>query len=565
MSVAAALAVLGVTQAAAATRSSSAPLPAIEIPTRVTSVEQTVSTTPTTSADGRLVAYAGAPLDPADTRSSTVYLLDRADGSTRELTPLLDGVRSGASLWPVVSADGCTVTIISEMSFDLFRDDDEGSRWDVYRTVLPQCGGGGDWELVSATNGSGFGAAAGDDVNPLYPPAVSGEGSLVAYTRQFSPIAPDVSGVELVDLTVPVGDPGRSQPLAGSPAAAPESTFRYHGVREPAMSTDGTIIAFTSDANAAAPLPDWGSGPQPGGYATSNVYVWNRADLNPATAVRRVSVPTGAETGDSSAPAVSGDGSRVAFVSNAINLVAGAALPACTPECVPQVYLVDLATGAIRLGSRVPGDPATAPTGANAAALQPALDQAGEELAFVTRATNLFASHSPAVGGPTDGDIVVAVPDTGEARRASTPDGATPAPAANSHPRLSANGRVVVFDTLAGAAYGHPGVSGRQVVVVGQDPALDLADLDMGTVAVTFPGPEWFLVVRNDGPSSFVPAEVTTDSEDFLISGGTCMENAGTPVPPGGTCTVNLMFMPAKEGRQAATLTVAEAGFGAVS
>ena len=44
---------------------------------------------------------------------------------------------------------------------------------------------------------------------------------------------------------------------------------------------------------------------------------------------------------------------------------------------------------------------ATAPTGANAAALQPSLDAEGEEIAFVTRATNLFASHSPAVvSGP---------------------------------------------------------------------------------------------------------------------------------------------------------------------
>ena len=96
-------------------------------------------------------------------------LLDRLDGSTRELTPLLSGVRAGASLWPVVSADGCTVTIISEMAFDLFRDDDEGSRWDVYRTVLPQCGGGGDWELVSATNGSGF-AASMDASEPCESP-----------------------------------------------------------------------------------------------------------------------------------------------------------------------------------------------------------------------------------------------------------------------------------------------------------------------------------------------------------------------------------------------------------
>ena len=69
-------------------------------------------------------------------------------------------------------------------------------------------------------------------------------------------------------------------------------------------------------------------------------------------------------------PAVSGDGSTVAFVSTLSSLVPGATLPACTTSCVPEVYLVDLSTGALRLGSRVPGDPAGAPVAADAAATQ---------------------------------------------------------------------------------------------------------------------------------------------------------------------------------------------------
>ena len=45
-------------------------------------------------------------------------------------------------------------------------------------------------------------------------------------------------------------------------------------------------------------------------------------------------------------------------------------------------------------------------------------------------------------------------------------DGITPAPAVNSHPKVSANGRVVVFDTLAGAAFGALPADGRQVAVL---------------------------------------------------------------------------------------------------
>ena len=68
------------------------------------------------------------------------------------------------------------------------------------------------------------------------------------------------------------------------------------------------------------------------------------------------------------------------------------------------------------------------------------------------------------------------------------------------------------------------------------------------------------LNVTNNGPSSFTPGIVTIDQPDFLVSGGTCVEQRGVPVPPGGVCTVTLMFMPMVEGAQEATLTVAEMG-----
>ena len=123
----------------------------------------------------------------------------------------------------------------------------------------------------------------------------------------------------------------------------------------------------------------------------------------------------------------------------------------------------------------------------------------------------------------------------------------------------------MVFDTLAGAAYGNPAVGGRQVGIVDHPPVVQLANLDVGTVAVGYPGPEWFLVLDNNGPSSFVPGLVEVSNPDFLISGGSCADAAATPVPPGGTCTVNLMLMPSLPGPVTGTLTVSEVGFDAVS
>lgn len=555
---------MGVAQVTA-TRRAPAADPLVPI---ATAPQPTLSQTPSVSADGRFVAYAGRPTVEGDERASTVFLRDRGDGSVTELTALNDGIRPGDSVWPVISADGCEVAVITELGLDLFRDDDQGDRWDVYALRLPFCGGvAGDWELVSINGGQGFDASAGDDVSPLYPPAVSGEGALVAYTHRFGGSSDELTGISVVDLTVPLGEPGHFVQVAGQPAAPPTTNFRYHGLREPAFSDDGNALAFTSDAVATSPLGEWATGPVEGEFATSQIYVWDRTDLDPNTNVRLVSMAPGAQpSGQASSPAVSGDGRHVAFVSTASNLVPGATLPNCDPECPPQVYMFDRESGSITLGSREPGDPTQPPVAANLGATQPALNRSGDELLFVTRSTNLFATRSGEVGGALDGDIVVAVPAIGSVQRLNTlADGVTPGPAANAHPKTSANGRVVVFDTLAGAAFGGSADEGRQIAVIDSKPVVHLANLDLGTVAVGYPGPEWFLVLANEGPSSFIPALVEVDNLDFIVSGGTCVEQNTTPVPPGGACTINLMMSPSKEGIIAGTLTVHEYGFGATA
>jgi len=618
------LAALGATQVAAgrqAPAQTTAQLP-------MAMVESVMSETPTVSADGRWVVYAGvrelAVGDQSNAESgadeatspileqNTIWLKDLADDSVIDLTPTRDNVRAGRTVWPVISGDGCTVTVITELALDLFRDDDLGERWDVYRVLLPHCDADnsdadnsdaviGDWELVSATDGSGFDVTAGDDASPLYPPAVSADGNLVAYTHQFeATTSAELLGVTVVDLTIAIGDAGRATPVLGTPAAVPESVFRHRGLREPTISADGYVLAFTSDAISDAALPEWGVGLVEGGYATSNIYVWDRtppveldagldtgldtgldigvdtetADdpdtIIPGTITAISTVATGA-TGDASSPALSGNGRFVAFVSTATNLVPGATLPPCGEVCVPQVYLFDRTAAAgesLRLASRVAGDPLSPPVAADAGATQPALNYNGDELLFVSRSRNLFPTRSLGVGDAADGDIVLALPSLGTIERMSVlADGIAPAPAANSHPRISAVGRVVVFDTLAGSVYGTPDpvrATGRQVAIVQHAPTPFIANLDFGTVAVWFPGPEWFLVLSNNGPSAFLPATAEVDDEQFLISGGSCLAPA-VAVPAGGTCTIELMMLPTAAGEIKGTLTVSEVGFNAVS
>jgi Tol biopolymer transport system component len=533
-------------------------------------VESQSGSNPSVSGDGRFVVYAGPPATATDTRTSTVWLRDRSNGGEVELTQPIPGVKLGNSTFPVISGDGCYAAVLTEMPFDLFRDDDTGNRWDVYRIKLPSCGGApNDWELVSTNAFRGDDTAAADDVDARYPPAISGAGSVIAYTHKYDAAHNDLVGVIVVDLTKPAGQPGHALPVSGTPASAPNTPYRYLGLREPSVSDDGQFIAFTSDANSSKPTPDWNSGQIPGDFASSQVFVWDRLNPDPNSAVKRASLPVDSvANGDASSPAISADGTYVAFASTAVNLVIGASLPPCINSCPPQIYRYNRADGTIVLVSRVPASLSTAIVGSDLGATQPAISSDGSQIAFVTRSTNLLTTR-PAVGGAaTDGDVLVSDVDEAEIHRASVmPDGVTPAPAANAHPKLSTTGRVVVFDTLAGTAYSPLADkvpdSIRQVVGITQQPQLSIADIDVGTGMVGLPGSEWFVRLYNAGPGSFVPGKVQSTNPDFGITFGNCLE--GYAVPPGKSCGVAVILTPSIAGQERGTIKISEAGFGALT
>ena len=560
-----ALAAVGITQAFA---TGAAPASLAQGPT--VAVESQSGANPSVSGDGRFVVFAGPPAGADDGRTSTVWLRDRSNGGEVELTQPQPGARIGNSTFPVISGDGCYAAVLTEMPLDLFRDDDTGDRWDVYRMRLPSCGGTlNGWELISTNAFRGNDLAAADDVDPRFPPAISGAGAVIAYTHQYDAAQPDLVGVIVVDLTVPAGQPGHALPVAGTPASAPNTTFHYVGLREPSVSDDGQFVAFTSDANSAKAVPDWGTGQKPGDFASTQVYVWDRLNPDPNTAVKRASLsPDSTANGEASSPAISADGTYVAFSSTAVNLVIGASLPPCIDSCLPQVYRYNRIDGTIVLVSRVPASLSTQIVGSDLGATQPAISSDGSQVAFVSRSTNLLTTR-PAVGGAAaDGDVLISNVDQADVYRASVlPDGVTPAPAANAHPKLSATGRVVVFDTLAGAAYSplEPRVpdSIRQVVGITQQPQLSIADIDVGTGIVGLPGAEWFVRLYNAGPGSFVPSKVQSTNPDFGITFGECIE--GYAVPPGKSCGVAVILTPSREGPLGGSIKISEAGFDALN
>ena len=224
----------------------------------------------------------------------------------------------------------------------------------------------------------------------------------------------------VVDLTVPIGQPGHALPVAGTPSDVPDTTFRHKGLREPAVSDDGLFVAFTSDADSSKPTPDWSSGEKSGGFATSQVYVWDRLNPDPNTAVKRVSLGRDSTAnGDAGSPAISADGTYIAFESTAVNLVIGASLPPCINSCPPQVYRYNRSTTPSVLSAGYQPAPARQIIGADLGATEPAISSDGSQIAFVTRSTNLLTTR-PAVGGAADdGDIMVSNVDVAEVYRAS--------------------------------------------------------------------------------------------------------------------------------------------------
>jgi Tol biopolymer transport system component len=254
-------------------------------------------------------------------------------------------------------------------------------------------------------------------------PSLSADGRILA----FETIAADLPPSGATRRRVIVRDRARGimRTLVSSGGAAPDG-----GAGEPALSGDGSVVVFTSDATNLVSEPD-ANGRQP------DIYAW-RLD---SAKITRISVDThGAQplVGSSHSPRVSRDGAVVAFVSTA-------RLAPADTNTVADVYVRDVRHATTVL---VGGGVAGAQNGASAF---PALSADGRYVGFESLAPLDSRDRN------NDRDVYIFDVSARTTTLVSVTSNGQAANAASRRPALSDDGGVVAYQSLASNLGSGPG------------------------------------------------------------------------------------------------------------
>jgi len=319
------------------------------------------------------------------------------------------------SVAPAISADGRFVAFYSDAS-NLVDGDTNGAR-DVF--VRDRTSG-------TTTRVSIDGAGAQGNSHS-FAPAISADGRFVAFSSDASNLVPgDTNSAD--DVFVHDRQSGATARVSASSGGAEANSGSF----SPALSSDGRIVAFLSDAsNLVAGDTN----------ASRDVFVDDRQ----TGVTARVSVASAGVQGNvgSFSVAISGDGRFVAFHSFADNLV-----PNDTNETA-DVFVHDRQTGETTRVSVYDGG-----AEADGDSFRPAISADGRFVAFDSDSTIL-------VWGDVNFAFDVFVHDrlTNTTRRVSVDDGGGEATALSQRPSISADGRYVAFyseasDLVAGDTNG---------------------------------------------------------------------------------------------------------------
>jgi len=300
-----------------------------------------------------------------------------------------------------ISADGRFV--VFESAADNLVAGDLNGDLDVFRRDLVL----GTTVRVSVSN------TGGDALGPSENPSISGDGRYIAFASMAGNI---VAGDGNTDWDVFVRDmqTGITARISVSSAGGdPDGPSN-----RPSISADGSLVAFSSSATNLVP-----------GFATAAVDIYLRDLVAQQTTLVSIGYDGNSGNLNSWRPEISPDGSKVAFVSGATNIVPGDAAS-------PDVFLRDLGIGTtMRISvDQWGGDP-------DDRSGPPSLSYDGRVVAFWSRATDL-------VIGDTNGqdDIFVWDADVGVLERVNVAnDGSQALGGGSWHTAVSGDGRYVAF------------------------------------------------------------------------------------------------------------------------
>ncbi len=352
--------------------------------------------------------------------SADVFVRDVVSGVTTCASTGMGGATAaGISGAPDVSLDGRYVVFESNAP-DIVPGDTNG-KWDVFRRDLAS----GQVVLVSRT---ATGVANGDSRSPT----VSDDGRIVAFVSSATDlVAGDTNGRDDVFVhDVQSGETSRAS-LSSTSAQLSSDSFA------PSISGNGSRVAFTSSAAGVVPGDTNG---------LSDVFV---RDLS-ASSTERVSLAsdgTQANLG-SFAPAMSGDGMRVAFESMAWNLVPG------DDNGVRDIFLRDMSSG-----STVRVSVSSSGAQADAVCQSPAISADGSTVAFSSGSSTLSSLDTNGVG-----DVFVRRLASGQTSRVSMRVSGAQLTGHSHAPSLDASGGVVAFHTFDDGV-GFPDSNGAADVV----------------------------------------------------------------------------------------------------
>ncbi len=319
---------------------------------------------PALSADGRFIAFVSlaTSLVAGDTNGATdVFVRDRQTGTTERVSVASGGTQSNAaSLGSALSADGRLVAFQSDAT-NLVVGDTNGAT-DVFVRDRQT----GMTARVSV-------ASDGTQANNVSSyPALSADGRFVAFQSDATNlVVGDTNGK--TDVFVHDRQTGTTERVSVASGGGTQGTGNSGGFFAfPALSADGRLVAFQSDATNLVAGDTNGA---------TDLFVHDRQ----TGTTERVSVASGGRQGNgfSAGPVVSADGRFVAFHSTATNLVAG------DTNGATDVFVHDRQTGTTERVSVASGG-----TQGNASSAGPVLSADGGLVAFHSTATNLVAGDA---------------------------------------------------------------------------------------------------------------------------------------------------------------------------